>query len=292
MAALAKWRDDNNGSIATAGTSTAYTITSNTVFTSLALMDNATLTFIPHATSGATPTLNVDGLGAKVIRNATGVALPTGALLAGSVYRATYDNGNGEWLLHNQTGVIPTSAVVTASIADDAVTYAKMQNVSATARVLGRATSGAGNVEEIPLAGGLSISGGALTSSQTATNVASQSDQETATSTTTFVSPGRQQYHPSAAKAWALVAANGSTLASYGVSATSNTGTGTYRITFSTAFSSTNYVAVGMGDTNVIVYATSKAVGTMDYSVVQISGGGGTGTGTNQIHQVLFFGDQ
>ncbi len=35
------------------------------------------------------------------------------------------------------------------TIANDAVTYAKMQNVSATDKVLGRSTSGAGNVEEI-----------------------------------------------------------------------------------------------------------------------------------------------
>jgi hypothetical protein len=37
----------------------------------------------------------------------------------------------------------------TAQIADDAVTYAKIQNVSATDMVLGRATAGAGDVEEI-----------------------------------------------------------------------------------------------------------------------------------------------
>jgi hypothetical protein len=36
-----------------------------------------------------------------------------------------------------------------ATIANDAVTYAKMQNVSATDKILGRSTSGAGNVEEI-----------------------------------------------------------------------------------------------------------------------------------------------
>jgi hypothetical protein len=36
-----------------------------------------------------------------------------------------------------------------ATIANDAVTYAKMQNVSATSRVLGRITSGAGDVEEL-----------------------------------------------------------------------------------------------------------------------------------------------
>jgi hypothetical protein len=36
-----------------------------------------------------------------------------------------------------------------ATIANDAVTYAKMQNVSATDKVLGRSTAGAGDVEEI-----------------------------------------------------------------------------------------------------------------------------------------------
>lgn len=36
-----------------------------------------------------------------------------------------------------------------ATIANDAVTYAKMQNVSATDRILGRSSAGSGNVEEI-----------------------------------------------------------------------------------------------------------------------------------------------
>lgn len=35
------------------------------------------------------------------------------------------------------------------TIADDAVTYAKMQNISATSRLLGRITAGAGNIEEL-----------------------------------------------------------------------------------------------------------------------------------------------
>lgn len=41
------------------------------------------------------------------------------------------------------------TTVATAEIADDAVTYAKIQDVSATARVLGRKTAGAGVVEEL-----------------------------------------------------------------------------------------------------------------------------------------------
>lgn len=40
-------------------------------------------------------------------------------------------------------------AVVTADLADGAVTYAKLQNVSATDRLLGRSTAGSGVVEEI-----------------------------------------------------------------------------------------------------------------------------------------------
>lgn len=41
--------------------------------------------------------------------------------------------------------------VTTAKIADDNVTYAKIQNVSATSRVLGRKTVGVGDVEEVSL---------------------------------------------------------------------------------------------------------------------------------------------
>lgn len=44
---------------------------------------------------------------------------------------------------------LASNAVETAKISDDAVTYAKIQNVTATDKLLGRSTSGAGVVEEI-----------------------------------------------------------------------------------------------------------------------------------------------
>jgi len=47
------------------------------------------------------------------------------------------------------SGEVSNGSVSTAKLADDAVTYAKMQNVSATDRLLGRDSSGAGVVEEI-----------------------------------------------------------------------------------------------------------------------------------------------
>ena len=50
---------------------------------------------------------------------------------------------------HDHEDAAGGSQLATAALADDAVTYAKVQNVSATDKVLGRSTAGAGNVEEI-----------------------------------------------------------------------------------------------------------------------------------------------
>ena len=47
------------------------------------------------------------------------------------------------------SGEVSNGSVSTDKIVDDAVTYAKIQNVSATDRLLGRDSSGAGVVEEI-----------------------------------------------------------------------------------------------------------------------------------------------
>lgn len=51
-----------------------------------------------------------------------------------------------------------------ATIANDAVTYAKIQNVT-DARLLGRSAGSAGDVQEITVGSGLSLSGGSLTAS-------------------------------------------------------------------------------------------------------------------------------
>jgi len=50
-----------------------------------------------------------------------------------------------------------------ATIGNSKVTYSKIQNVSATSKLLGRASAGAGVIEELGLAGGLTMSGTNLT---------------------------------------------------------------------------------------------------------------------------------
>jgi len=103
MAATAKYRDDIAGAIVTGGTSTAYTVTSYSTFDTLAHMDGQMIAFTPHATNGATVTLNVDALGAKPLRSAPSVELPSNALILGTPYVATYNNTDGVWYLHGFT---------------------------------------------------------------------------------------------------------------------------------------------------------------------------------------------
>lgn len=99
MAAAAKFRDDISGKITTGGTATAFTVTTNQVFTTAALMSGALICIIPHADSGASPTLAVDGLTARAINVSTGVAIPTGALKTGTPYLVTYIHATTEFIL-------------------------------------------------------------------------------------------------------------------------------------------------------------------------------------------------
>jgi len=78
------------------------------------------------------------------------ITTTSGVLTTGSfgTTAATFCEGNDSRLSDTRT---PTDgSVTTAKIANDAVTYAKLQNVSATDRLLGRSSAGAGDVEEIP----------------------------------------------------------------------------------------------------------------------------------------------
>lgn len=103
MAAVAKYRDDIGGNLVTGGTATAYTLTTNQSLTSLT--DGFMVRARMNATSGASPTLNVDSLGAKaIVLDVSATAIPTGALLTGQVYSFVYDATADGWLVGDRFG--------------------------------------------------------------------------------------------------------------------------------------------------------------------------------------------
>lgn len=80
-----------------------------------------------------------------------------------------------------------------------------------------------------------------------AAQVATQAEQETGSSLTAFVTPGRQHYHQSAAKAWGIVFVSGGTptlVGSYNVTSITDSAAGILGVTIATDFSNTTYALV------------------------------------------------
>jgi hypothetical protein len=105
---------------------------------------------------------------------------------------------------------------------------------------------------------------------------ATQAEQEAGVSITAFTSPGRQQFHPSAAKAWIVFnTVTTSTISnSYNITSITDGGIGITAITIATDFSSANFCAngtaqgvVGTSDRSMSVclsYTVGPTVGTLD----------------------------
>jgi len=104
MASIAKHRDDIAGAIVTGGTATAYTVASYEAFDALARLNGQIIAFTPHATNGATVTLNVDSLGARPLRSAPATELMAGTLIQGTPYLALYNNSDAAFYLHGFYG--------------------------------------------------------------------------------------------------------------------------------------------------------------------------------------------
>ena len=125
--------------------------------------------------------------------------------------------------------------------------------------------------------------------------VAVQSEMETGTSTTLAVTPGRQQYHPSAAKAWVLYTSVTTTAigVSYNIASLTDAGTGLTNINISTDFSSADYVTTGISGTGARQTISTSAgtpptAGVFTCTQYNTSGGVADGAECN----VVFFGDQ
>lgn len=104
--------------------------------------------------------------------------------------------------------------------------------------------SAAGAVNATTIVNGATITATGALSGATAGGamVATQANQETGTATNLVVSPGRQQFHPSAAKGWGKLNITGGADASYNVTSVTDNGTGDATVVWNVDFSSSEHV--------------------------------------------------
>lgn len=122
MAALARWYKDSNGSLASGGSSNAYTLTPNRTIAAYAA--GVDFVFIAnHANTGAA-TINVSSLGAKDIRDRDGTALASGDIEIGTVLHIVYDATNGYFRASNLIAGLGAGASNLDSLSDVAISTA------------------------------------------------------------------------------------------------------------------------------------------------------------------------
>lgn len=128
---------------------------------------------------------------------------------------------------------------------------------------------------------------------------ATQAEMETATSTATYVTPGRTQNHPGVAKAWGVVTAAGANRSPvYNLGTTDDTDTGDKLITFIVPFSSTVYSGYAQiaGDDANQIFSLLAFPGSVDEIRVTTRQATDPGTSTTTLTDhgvaVAFFGDQ
>jgi hypothetical protein len=186
------------------------------------------IAFATTAVSSGTPDFATSGN--VVSLSSTATANTLGTVQAGFIGVVHY--GVAITITHNGTSrILPTGANITTAVGDVEIVL----------------SLGSGNWRTIAYmrADGTALGAGSATKAQL----------EAASSTSTFASPGRQQYHPSAAKYWGQSTVSAGVPAtpggaSFNVSSVTDVATGRATWNFTTAFSSSNYGAFGCTEYN------------------------------------------
>lgn len=146
MARSAECRDDISGLLQTTGGPTAFSVTTNQglyVSPLVVPQDGQQIVVRLNVTNGTAPTLAADGGTIYPIQTSPGVAVGSGVLVAGTPYRLSFNLSATAWVLQDfYTSTIAPGSIVTAMLADAAVTRQKLYHPTAAQRLLGTDASG------------------------------------------------------------------------------------------------------------------------------------------------------
>lgn len=208
------------------------------------------------------------------------------------------------------SGANVTISAFMATVLDDAAASNARTTLDAEQTISGRAmtavtvatddkiiiqdTSDSNNEKTVTAQSVADLLGAASDTAQGKIEIAVQSEMETGTDTTRAVVPGRQQYHPSAAKFWVEISAGTTNiLAGYNVASITRTAAGDYTINYTTAFSGTSYVVFVMAyTTSNLLHSRVQNLSTTSCRVQLYGADHSTLTDPSNAIMVMGFGDQ
>lgn len=224
--------------ITAAGTDT---ITGTVTPTLTAYATGQQFSFVVAATNTTAVTLNVDGVGAKAVTRTGSVALVAGDMIIGQVVIVEYDGTRFQLINGNNLRVAGTTSgiatIVTPAVAGTPTITLPI--VTGTLATLAGTETFTNKTLTSPVLTTPAL--GTPASADFTTIAATQAQQETGTAVTAPVTPGRQQYHPSAAKVWSKGNFAGAVTIGYNTASVTDDGVGLFTVVFTTAFSSADY---------------------------------------------------
>lgn len=157
-------------------------------------------TTISSKTIDSSNTINTDLTKLSVVGGTNGQVLSTNG--SGSLSWTTAGVSDGD-----KGDVTVSASGATWTIDNGAVSYAKIQDVSATSRLLGRASAGAGDIEEITIGSGLTLTGSTLSAgggggAGAPTAVVTKTADESVTNSTTLINDTHLYYALTANKTY------------------------------------------------------------------------------------------